>query len=202
MTELRELVAIVVVACLIPVGFPQQAQAMAAAQRGGEFRQKLEQLGIGAEVRVTLRDQHQALRGTVESFDDSAVRLRPRGNGEQQTVRYADALLLEFPQTKYRAEGSSDPVMVRRVAVELGIGRKVQVRTRDSNTLVGRIAKLDAEQLNLDLGGAGPMNVSYAQISELKPKGMSTKAKVGYVALACGVFVLIGIISLAVNPPG
>jgi ribosomal protein L19 len=152
----------------------------------------LELLGTGAEVRVTLKGQQVALRETVESFDDSVIRLRPGGTGEQRTVRYADVALLEFTKTKYRAEGSPDPVTVRRVAVELGVGRKVQVQTQDRNTLVGRIAKLDAEQLYLKIGEGGPVSVSYAQITELKVKRMSTLAKVGIglgVAVG-GIFVL------------
>ena len=189
MTGFREFVAIVLVECLMPVGFPQQSQAEAAAERGEQFRLKVEQLGAGAEVRVMLKSQGNELRGTVESFDDSAVRLRPSGTGETRTVRYADVTLIEFAQRKYRAEGSPDPVTVLRVAVELGVGRKVQVRTRDSNTLVGRIAKLDAEQLFLKIGEGGPVSVSYAQITELKPRQMS-----GLVKLAIGVGVVFGIL--------
>ena len=86
MTGFRELVAIVLVGCLMPVGFPRQAQATAAAERGEAVRQKVEQLGAGAEVRVMLKDQQQALRGTVESIDDSAFRLRPGGAGEPKIV--------------------------------------------------------------------------------------------------------------------
>ena len=133
-----------------------------------------------------------ALRETVESFDDSVIRLRPGGTGEQRTVRYADVALLEFTKTKYRAEGPPDPVTVRRVAVELGVGRKVQVQTQDRNTLVGRIAKLDAEQLYLKIGEGGPVSVSYAQISELKPKRMSTLAKVG-IAVGVTFGILLGV---------
>jgi hypothetical protein len=58
--------------------------------------------------------------------------------------------------------------------------------------LVGRIAKLDAEQLYLKIGEGGPVSVSYAQITELKVKRMSTLAKVGIglgVAVG-GIFVL------------
>jgi hypothetical protein len=76
--------------------------------------------------------------------------------------------------------------------VELGVGRKVQVRTRDSNTLVGRIVKSDANQIYLKIGEGGPVRVSYAQITELKPKQMS-----GLVKLAMGVGVAFGILLVA-----
>jgi hypothetical protein len=189
MTGFREFVAIVLVECLLTVGFPQQSQATAATERSERIRQKVEQLGAGAEVRLMLRDQPQALRGTVESFDDSAFRLRQGGNEEQRAIRFADVTLLEFPQRKYHAGGSPDPVTVRRVAVELGVGFKVHMQTVDRNTFVGRIAKLDAQQLFLKIGEGGPVSVSYAQISELKPKRMSTLAKVGI-----GVGVTFGIL--------
>lgn len=194
MTGFREFVAIALVECLMPVGFPEQSQAMAAAERGEQFRLKVEQLGAGAEVRVMLKNQPNELRGTVESFDDSAFRLRPGETGEQKTVRYADVTRLEFAQRKYGAKGSStsDSTTVRRVAVELGVGRKVQVRTRDSNTLVGRIVKSDANQIYLKIGEGGPVSVSYAQITELKPKQMS-----GLVKLAMGVGVAFGILLVA-----
>ena len=132
---------------------------MASTERGGEVWHKVEQLGAGAEVRVMLKNQGNELRGTVEPFDDSAFRLSPGGTGEQKTVRYADVARLEFAQRKDGAKGSStsDSTTVRRVAVELGIGRKVQVRTRDSNTLVGRIVKSDADQLYLKIGEGGPV---------------------------------------------
>jgi small nuclear ribonucleoprotein (snRNP)-like protein len=194
MTGFREFVAIALVECLFPVGFPQPAQAMAATARSEGFRQKVEQMGAGAEVRVTLKGQQATLRGTVESFDDSVVRLRPGGTGEPKTVRYGDVAQLEFTKTKYRAQGPPDPVTVRRVAVELGIGDKVQVQTQDRTTLVGRIASLDAEQLYLKIGEGGPVSVSYAQISELKPKRMRTLAKVGIgIGVFMGIVVVIGV---------
>jgi small nuclear ribonucleoprotein (snRNP)-like protein len=199
MTGFKELVAIVLVGCLINVGFPQQAQAMAAAERGDEFRQKVEQLGAGAEVRVTRRDQQRALRGTVESFDDSAFRLRPGGTGEPTAVRYVDVTMLQFTKRKYRAEGSNtpDPVTARRVAVELGVGSKVRVETHDGKTVVGKIVKVDEKQLNLDPGTNGPMSVSYAQMRELKPKGMSLTAKIGIPAAVFGVLLVVGIATCA-----
>jgi small nuclear ribonucleoprotein (snRNP)-like protein len=202
MTGFREFVAISLVECLFPVGFPQEARAMAATARSEGIRQKVEQLGAGAEVLVQLKGQRIELRGTIESFDDSAIRLRPGRAGEQKTVRYADVTRIEFSQRKYRAEGPPDPGTVRRVVVELGVGRKVHVRTQDRNTLVGRIARLDAEQLSIKIGDGGPVNVSYAQIRELR-SGMSgvTKAVV-YTATACGILLLITVVSLTVNPPG
>ena len=100
--------------------------------------------------------------------------------------------MLEFTQRKYRAEGSADPVTVRRVAVELGIGCQVQVQTQDGKKVIGRIAKVDVEQLNLSLGGGGPMNVSFAQISELKPKG-STVGLWTLVGLGVAVVVVLAI---------
>jgi small nuclear ribonucleoprotein (snRNP)-like protein len=202
MKGFREFVAIVLAECLLPVGFPQQAQAMAATERGERFRQKVEQLGAGAEVLVQLKDQRIELRGTIESFDDSAFRLRPGRAGDQKVVRYADVTRIEFSQRKYRAEGSPDPVTVRRVAVELGVGRNVHVRTQDRNTLVGRIAKLDAEQLYLKIGDGGPVSVSYAQIREVRTGMSGVKKAVVYTAVTCGVVLLLTVISLAVNPPG
>jgi small nuclear ribonucleoprotein (snRNP)-like protein len=197
-----ELVAIVAVACLINVGFPRQAQAMAAAKRAEGFRQKVEQLGVGAEVRVTLNDKQQTLRGTIESFDDSSFGLRARGAGEKQTVRYVNVTLLEFTKTAYRAKGSnsSEPVTARRVAVELGIGSRVQVQTQDGKTFVGMVAKLDEEQLYLNLSASGPMNVSYATIRELKPKGLSAAKKVGIAAIVSGVVLILTVVSLTVKP--
>ena len=198
----RELVAIVAVACLINVGFPRQAQAMPAAERAEGLRQKVEQLGVGAEVRVILNDRQQTLRGTIESFDDSSFGLRARGAREQQTVRYVNVTLLEFTKTAYLAEGSnsSEPVTARRVAVEIGIGRRVQVQTQDGKTFVGTIAKLDEEQLYLNLSPSGPMNVSYATIRELKPKGFSAAKKVGIAAIAAGVGIILTVVSLTVKP--
>jgi ribosome maturation factor RimP len=197
MTGFKEFVAIALVECLLPVGIPQQAQAMAATERSEGVRQKVEQLGAGAEVLVQLKDQQIELRGTIESFDDSAFRLRPGRAAEQKAVRYADVRRIEFSQRKYRAEGPPDPVTVRRVAVELGVGSKVRVQTQDRNSFVGKIARLDAEQLYLNLGDRGPVGVSYAQISELKPKGMSLAAKIGIPAAVVGVLIAVSIAQCA-----
>jgi small nuclear ribonucleoprotein (snRNP)-like protein len=175
---------------------------MAAAKRAEGFRQKVEKLGVGAEVRVTLNDQQQTLRGTIESFDDSSFGLRARGAGKEQTVRYVNLTLLEFTKTAYRAKGSdsSGPVTARRVAVELGIGRRVQVQTQDGKTSVGTIAKLEEEQLYLNLSASGPMNVSYATIRELKPKGLSVAKKLGIAAIVSGVVLILTVVALTVKP--
>lgn len=181
MTGFRELVAIVVVACLINVGFPQQAQAMAAAERDEGIRQKVEQLGVGAEVRVKLRNQEkQVFRGTIRSIDEFTFQFQPAGAGDRRTIRYADVTLLEFTKEKYRAVGSPDPVAARRVAVELGVGRKVRLTTQDRKSLVGRIARLELEQLSLDTGDGSPI-IAYSQMWELEP--LNTAAKGGLGAL-------------------
>jgi hypothetical protein len=53
------------------------------------------------------------------------------------------------------------------------------VQTRDRKVFVGRITKLDEEQLYVDAGGSGSMDASFTQIRELKPKELSAARKVG-----------------------
>jgi small nuclear ribonucleoprotein (snRNP)-like protein len=200
-TGFREFVAIALVECLLLVGFPQQAQAMAATERGEGFRQKVEQLGAGAEVRVTLKDQRQSLRGTVESFDDSAFRLRPGRGGEQQTVRYVDVWVLEFTKTKYHADGlsSSDPVTARRVAVELGVGSKVEVQLANNEKLEGKLGGVSDEGIILKQAKGSQIEerkIAFAEIKSIKT-ARSTGGSIGLTVLV-GLGVLVGVVLILV----
>ncbi len=203
MTRFRKVVTVLVVPCLINVGFAQQAQGRTAVDRSEEFRRKVQQLGSGAELRIGLKNGRE-FRGIVESFDDSGFRVQPRGDKVWERVPYADLTSLALTMSGYSAKGFPDPVVVRRVAVELGVGRKVRLQTQGGEKLNGRIARLDREQLfiSVNVQGEEPMSVPYAQIRELRA-GMSGARKALVIgAVVCGVVFLLTVVSLAVNPPG
>ncbi len=181
---LRGPLAISIVASLaLGQGYP-----LRAAERGEKIREKVERLGPGADVRVYDR-QGNPLRGIIDRFDDSAIHLK---TGEMDTVfRYNEINSLELAKKTYSAEGEVDPAAARRVAPEIGLGRKVVVKTTAGETFTGNLIRVDAEELAIGTRDTASMAVPYSEMRELKrwrvplPARIAIGAGVGFAVFAC-----------------
>lgn len=93
MRTVNQFLAILMVTCLVPAGFRSSMEAAQSnAPRSLRVRDKVTQLGDGAEVRVTLKDEMQ-LRGSIEAIADSSFGLRTRLGGDARQVLYANVRL-------------------------------------------------------------------------------------------------------------
>jgi ribosome maturation factor RimP len=165
-----------------------QSLSPRAAERGEKIREKVERLGPGADVRVQDR-QGNTLRGTVESFDDSGFHLKTKD--EDKVFRYYDVNLLELAKRNYSAQESPDPAAARRVALEMGLGRKVDVKTTAGEKYTGKILRVDAEELAIELTHVGSVSIAipYSRMQGLKVSHLPLAAKIGIgVGVGFGVF--------------
>ncbi len=187
MRFLKEPIAVLVAACLISASLPKRVQAAEdSVGPAAKIRSKVEQLGSGAKVRLTLKDGG-TITGVVESFDDTGFRLEPTRSANRSKLRYTDVSSLEFAQKNYKTEGTPDAVTVRRTALELGIGRRVEIKTTGAETLHGHITDIRTDELALNQGDRGAMTLPYAQVSAIKGNrsASSTALRVVLIAGAC-----------------
>ncbi len=107
---------------------------------------------------------------------------QPRGS---RAIRYEDVTRFEFATREFRADKRPDGAGARRLAVELGEGATITLKTKDGRTLKGRLDKVDAEQLMMSTGDRGSANVAYSEVQLLKGR-MSGRAKAITIGAAGG----------------
>jgi len=186
MQMFKQFLAMLMVTCLVPSDFRIAAAAGKDATHGSRIQGKVTQLGEGAEVRLSLKSGTQ-MRGSLESITDSTFNVKERGTGNSRRVLFTEVSELHFVKSKYRTEGQVDPVQVRRVAIELGEGRIVGVRTADGTSLKGRLTKVETDRLTVSRRSAEPTVVPYVQVQELKAK----TSNVLPIAIIAGVGLLV-----------
>ena len=182
--QIRQAVAVIAAACLLPVNGWGQAATAPLTGKAVKIRQKAEQLGIGADVRVRLRTDER-LQGRIDSAGEASFVIEQRQARGKRPIRYEDVTLLEFATKEFRADKRPDAADARRVAVELGEGATVTLKTKDGRTLKGRLDKVDPEQLMITMGDRGSANVAYSEVQLLKGR-MSGRAKAITIAGAAG----------------
>ncbi len=174
-----------------------QGLPVVAAERADRVREKVERLGAGADVRV-YDSNGNPLRGIIESFDESGFHLRLKET--DKTFRYHEVNVLELAQSTYSAKGEPNPAAARRLALEMGPGTKVAVRTTTGASITGKIVRVDGEELAIGTKTAGSIAVRYSDMRELKRSSiMPVMAKVGIGAVVGIGFV--GAIFLAIVAP-
>jgi hypothetical protein len=94
-----------------------------------------------------------------------------------------------------------DPVELKQMLTDRGIGNAVKVTEADGTTVTGTVVAIRGDNFDLDpTGAAQSITIPYAQVSKLENSGMSTATKVGGVAngvlIAAGVFLVVGMLAI------
>ena len=92
------------------------------------LRQRIEQFGVGTELKVKLADGTK-LRGLVERIDQESFLLAAKDNGASREIAYNQLDRLSYPKRGYNAEGSTpDASAAKRMVVQLGVGEHIMVK--------------------------------------------------------------------------
>ena len=157
------------------------------AERIAAIKAKVEELGVGAEVKVSLQDGGER-RGRIEEITGEDFRLARK---EPMTVKYSGVNSLELVHATYKTKGQVDTIEVHRVAVNVGLGKKVRVRLASNKQLVGKLQSIETDTLVVvDSKTGSPTSVPFKEVTQIGRKPLSTGAKVAIwvgvvVALLC-----------------
>ena len=177
------LVALLLVAFLLPA--KQRPVDPESVKHGAQ------QYGVGADLKLILTDGHE-LRGRLETLSDETFGLRSKANRPVREVRYDEVTELRLARLVLRAAGSPDPAEARRVALGLGVGKKVVTKLADGKVFRGRIESIqDANFVLRPNDGSESVPIPYQEVRSLEQKHMSGGVKAAIIAAAAGVALVI-----------
>jgi len=145
-------------------------------------RQRVDQFGVGAKVKVELTNG-QKFKGPIQSIEDGGFLLAAAKGGSPTRVPYGDVAKLNLTKNTYKATGKPDSVAVRRVVAELGVGHHIMVKTSEAKEYHGNIVAIAAESFSvLPDHTTAPVQVAYNNVQQMGPN------------LSKGTWIAIGVI--------
>jgi len=157
-------------------------------------RQRVDQFGVGAKVKVELTTGKK-FKGSIQSIEDGVFLLAAAKAGSPTRVPYDEVTQLNLAKNTYKATGQPDSVEVRRVVAELGVGHHVMVKTSEAKEYHGNIVAIAAESFTvLPDHTTAPIQIAYNQILQIGPN-MSKGTKIAIVVLV-GVAVVVTVLAV------
>jgi ribosome maturation factor RimP len=132
-------------------------------------RQRVDQFGVGAKVKVQLTNG-QKFKGPIQSIEDGGFLLAAAKGGSPTQVPYGDVAKLNLTKNTYKAAGQPDSVEVRRVVAELGMGHHIMVKTSGATEYHGNIVAIAADSFTvLPDHTAAPIPIAYYNVQQMGP---------------------------------
>jgi len=195
MNSWRKHTVIGLVICLLQLSLADGAfSADTTVPNPSLTRQRVDQFGVGAKVKVELTNG-QKFKGSIQSIEDGGFLLAAAKAGSPTRVPYGAVAQLNLAKNTYKATGQPDSVEVRRVVAELGVGHHVMVKTSEAKEYHGNIVAIAAESFTvLPDHTTAPIQIAYNQILQIGPN-MSKGTKIAIVVLV-GVAVVVTVLAV------
>jgi ribosome maturation factor RimP len=153
-------------------------------------RQRVDQFGVGAKVKVELTNGKK-FKGSIQSIEDGEFLLAAAKAGSPTRVPYDNVAQLNLTKNTYKATGQPDSIEVRRVVSELGVGHHIMVKTTAGKEYHGNILSVDTEQFTvLPDHQAVPVEIAYSQALRMGPN-LSKGGKIAIVVVVGLVIALV-----------
>jgi len=132
-------------------------------------RQRVDQFGVGAKVKVELTNGKK-FKGSIQSIEDGGFLLAAAKAGSPTRVPYGNVAQLNLAKNTYKATGQPDSVAVRRVVAELGVTHHIMVKTSEAKEYHGNIVAIEAESFTvLPDHTAAPVQIAYNNVQQMGP---------------------------------
>ena len=106
------------------------------------LRQRIEQFGVGTELKVKLADGTK-LQGLVERIGKESFLLAAKDDGASREIAYNELDKLRYPKRGYKAEGTPDAAAAKRMVVQLGVGEHIMVKVGPTQKVRGHIRQIN-----------------------------------------------------------
>lgn len=194
---------VVLMTCLIlqPLCTVQNAigaqQSQEVRNRQESAKAKVNALGIGAEIIVTTR-WLRSLQGRIVEIQDQAFVIDEKG--KKSVLRYDEVRQVALAEPTYKAQEQVDPVRVRQVVVDIGVGKKADVRLVSKGRIQGRIEAIDNTSFTiLDSKTGVSTPVTYSDVLQVKRKGFPGWGIAAILAGVAGAIIIGFLLFLANN---
>ena len=195
MNNWRKRTVIGLVICLMQLSLADVAlSADTTVPNPSLTRQRVDQFGVGAKVKVELKNGKK-FKGSIQSIEDGEFVLASAKAGSPTRVPYGNVAQLNLAKNTYKAMGQLDSVEVRRVVAELGVGHHIMVKTSEAKEYHGNIVAIAAESFTvLPHHTAAPIQIAYNDVQQMGPN-MSKGSKIALIVLV-GVAVAITVFAV------
>jgi hypothetical protein len=169
-----------------------QPQSVKDVIQAAKVKEQVEGLGVGAEVTVKLNDGREQ-RGRVHDIAEESFQLAQ--DSQTFPLRYVDVTDLHLVNPKYKAKGQVDPIRIRQVVFDLGLGQRAKLKLISGQKIIGDIRSIDKEAFTIyDSGTNKRASVSFNEVSEIEKKSGSIGTGKQLLGMAIGVGVAMGIL--------
>lgn len=160
------------------------------------IKQQVDQLGVGAKVRIRLTDGKK-LNGTILAVEDNTFQVEAKG-ASATSLAYEQVAQLKTARNTYRNNGSVEVVEVRRVVIGLGVGRHIMVKMVGGQEYHGTILTIGSDTFKvLPDRQSSPVEIPYRETLQLGPNLSTGKKVLIGVLVACAVLITVGVIVVA-----
>jgi small nuclear ribonucleoprotein (snRNP)-like protein len=180
----RRSLAIGLAVCLAHVSLADVALSFDTAMvpNAALTRQQVDLLGVGARVKVQLANGKK-LRGSISGIEDGAFLLVPGRGGSSARVAYEQVAQVKFARPTYKVAAQPDAAEARRVAVGLGVGKHIVVKTLAGKEYHGNIEAIDVDHFTIMPDGQiVPVQLGYTDLVQLGPN-LSKASKIAIVVV-------------------
>jgi ribosome maturation factor RimP len=165
-----------------------------AASPHTDFKQRVEQFGVGTELKIKLAGGDN-VRGQVESIGDDSFLLLPKDEGAPREIAFNDLKKVRYPKRGYKAEAAPDGAAAKRMVVQLGVGEHIMVKVSPTEKVRGHIRAIQDDHFLIQPDGqTDTMAVPYDSIWKVN-KNISFGATVAIVVGIAAAVVLILVLS-------
>lgn len=199
MSRWRKYTVMGFVVCLMHLSLADVAlSADSVTPNPGLTRQRVDQFGVGAKVKVELTSGKK-MKGSIQSIEDAGFLLAPSEAGSSTQVPYGEVAQLNLAKNTYKASGQPDSVGAKRVVAELAVGKHIMAKTAAGKEYHGNIQAIDADHFTMlpDYTTA-PVQVAYSDVLQLGPN-MSKGTKI-LIIVGVGIAVVV-ILAVALAKP-
>lgn len=158
------------------------------------LKQRVEQFGAGAELKLKLKSGEK-LRGSVESIRDDSFIFAPKDDRASREIAFSDLKNVSYPKRGYKAEDTPDPVAAKRMVVQLGVGEHIMVKVSPTEKVRGRILEVHDDHFVIQPDGqTATLKVPYDSIWKVN-KNLSFGATIAILVGIAAVVVLVLVLS-------
>jgi hypothetical protein len=116
--------------------------------------------------------------------------------------QYSQLESLHLRQASYKTKGQPDPVQVRRVAYEVGVGNKAKVELADLRRFSGTIESFEEEAFVINVNG-NPQPVKFSDAQKIEKSHMAAwKIALLVVGIVVGALNVLYVIAAATGNVG
>lgn len=166
-----------------------------AAPRQTDLKQRVEQFGVGTELKLKLKGGEN-VRGSVASIGDDSFVVTSKDDGASREIAFNDLKKVSYPKRGYKSGGGTpDPAAAKRMVVQLGVGEHIMVKVSPTKKVRGYISEIHDDYFVIQPDGqASALQVPYSSIHKVN-KNLSFGATIAILVGIAAAVVLILVLS-------